>query len=181
MDSNENPYSMPNRFTYANVMKCQELSCRGYDCLDRVEKVYRQMEEDYHNPYFFDNKPNALKPTAAIGLGLFRAAGHCKGGVNAAKKAKHLLDEFKLKYEETGDSDYKPLQGMYTGLLNAYAKVEPDHASKYADDVDEILEDMTSLGIEPNTFTTTAGKFSLCGSFVFLGLLVPIEPQLLFS
>ena len=152
--SGTNPNSMPNRFTYSFVMKCQEKAYEnnGYECIAQVEKVYRQLEDDYYNVF----QANSLKPNAQIGLGLLRAVSRCKGGVKAAQKAEEMLEEFRQRYKETGDLDFKPVEGMYTSLLTTYGKVEQKSAYTYARKVEAVLEDMNNYGIEPNQYTMTA-------------------------
>jgi hypothetical protein len=165
--SGENPAAMPNRYTYSAVMKSQERSCSGCESIERAEKVFRLLEEDYRNIGTI-----ALKPNAIVGSGILHAAAHCGGGIKAAKKAEEIFEEFQQRFRETGDEDYRPLEGMYTSLFASYGKVEAKSAEKCARKVDALLEEMKTYGIEAKKYTLTAGKMPLAFVCLFVCLFV---------
>ena len=150
-ESGENPWARPNRYTYISAMKCQLKNSDGLAMMDRVERIYRQMERDYEKYGTYD-----LKPKAVSTVSYFNAASRCKGGLKAAQKADKFLHEMKERYEKTGDRDYKPLVGMYVGIMTAYGRVEYENAKLAVQRVDELLEDLQGYGYEPSTNAITA-------------------------
>lgn len=152
-DSGKNPWARPNRYTYISVMKCQLRTGDGMEMVDRVESLYRQMEEDYK----IFQSPD-LKPRAIASISLFNAAARCRGGMKAAIRAEELLSEFEQRYEETGDPDYRPVEGMYVALMTAYAKVEANSAEKGGDRAEVLLAEIEKHGDKPSTQAITAGE-----------------------
>jgi hypothetical protein len=149
--SGENKNALPNRHTYSYAMKCQERSAKGLVVIDRIEKVYRQLEADYDR-----FGVSTLKPTAIAAFPLFNAASRCMGSMPATKRAEGFLNELQKRYDETGDPEYRPLEGMYTSLLTAYAKVDVKNAQRCAKKVDEVLEAMERNQIKPSLHAITA-------------------------
>lgn len=151
--SGTNSWARPNRFAYISVMKCQLRAGDGMEMIDRVESIYKRMEEDYKIFQTHD-----LKPRAAAAVSIFHAAARCRGGFKAAIRAEKLLREFQQRYEETGDADYRPVEGMYVAIMTAYAKTETLTAEKGADRAESLLEELESSGDKPSTHAITAGE-----------------------
>jgi hypothetical protein len=152
-DSGKNPWARPNRYTYISVMKCQLRNGSGMEMMDRVESVYRQMEEDYK---IFQTED--LKPRAVASISLFNAAARCRGGMKAALRAEELLLEFNQRYELTGDPDYRPVEGMYVALMTAYAKTEMNHAEQGGERAEVLLAEIKKHGDKPTAQAITAGE-----------------------
>lgn len=153
-DSGKNPLARPNRFTYSYAMKCQTNAYRGIEGVNRAEKFFRQQQADY-------DKYNivSLKPGAISALPVFTASNHCYGSIQAATRMEKILEELQEKYDKTGDTDYRPLEPMYTSLLSTYAKVDGNNAKKCSKEVDKVLEAIEQNGIEPSAHTITSGKY----------------------
>jgi hypothetical protein len=152
-ESGTNPWARPNRYTYISVMKCQLRTGDGMEMVDRVESLYRQMEEDYKIFQTHD-----LKPRAVASVSIFNAAARCRGGIKAAMRSEELLTEIKQRYEETGDPDYCPVEGIYVALMTAYAKVEVNSAEKGGDRAEVLLAEIEKYGDKPSTQAITAGE-----------------------
>jgi hypothetical protein len=151
--SGENTLALPNRFTYSSVMKCQEHAYAGIKGIFRVEKVFRQLQDDYNR-----FGVSSMKPSAISALPLFTAASHCTGGIQAAERVEKILEELQARYDETGDLEYRPLEAMYTSLLATFAKVDSRNAKMCSQRVDKVLEAMKRNNITPSTHAITSGK-----------------------
>ena len=153
--SGENAFALPTRFTYSSVMKCQERAFGGVKAVERVEDLYRQLEDDYK---VFGGKD--LKPAAIDALPVFTAVMHRKGSTKAAKYAENILQELQLRYEETGDINYRPTEIMYASLLSTYAKVSAHEAKRCSLQADKLLDAMKRNKLKPSAHTITSGTYA---------------------
>lgn len=152
--SGENPIAMSTRYICTHVMLCEARVGNTNDSFWRVEKLYRQLENDYR-----DLNSDILKPDAASALPLFQVAVGVKRNSIVLERAFEVFDELWARYIETGDPFYRPLEKMYTYLLTSFAKLGPSKAKDFSSRLDKLIESMKKDYSVPTASIRRAGKF----------------------
>lgn len=150
--SGENPLVMPNRFIYTQVMVCESRFGKGMECFDRVESLYRQLENDYQ-----DMGQEALKPDSTSVLPLFEVALNSSNR-EVTRRALAIFEEMDVRYCDTGDSVYKPTPSAYKTLFLCLGNLPSIEARKFSTDLDNLLKSMKRNNVKPKARTITAGK-----------------------
>ncbi len=68
------------------------------------------------------------------------------------------IDELQVRFEETGDPDYQPLDQMFTLLFSAYSRVNLKDSQGLCEKVDGYLATMARNMMKPSIYATTAGR-----------------------
>jgi len=140
MKSGDNALARPNRFTYISAMKCrarllsdaddkndditdEHVKLSGMEYVKNVESLLRELESIYN-----ETGDKNLDPNAFCYVPIANAAARCRGGIEAARHAESLMWELLEKFKKTNEYDHKPVDGMYTAVLTAYARVDPEDA-----------------------------------------------------
>lgn len=126
---------------------------KAIDILDMLEREYSATGNEKIKPTIrtVNQVINALAKNIAIEQGNLNRRDDAWA---AAEKSRELLEKMKTRYDETGDSDYKPDPVTYTTCVDAYARVGHRKAAEAAE---KLLEEMINTeGIFPNYRTFTA-------------------------
>jgi hypothetical protein len=143
---------IPTRRTYVAVMRCQERSYQGIIAVNKIQKVFQQLQEDYE----LFGRPDSCKPTVDAAMSLVILATKCRGNMQAIFLVEEVLQGLQQRYEETGDPEYVPPEKMITLLLSAYSKVNPQSAERCSRKVEEVFSLLEKNGMVPSIFAVTA-------------------------
>lgn len=132
----------PGRDLYLDIMKYQERGYRGSAAFFRIERVFRQLQENYE----LTNKNPRLKPSIDMLTPVFVAASKCwfPHDEKVAVMASALFDEYDELYRETGDPDYRPNGKICNCLNSIYARMNRHsmNLSEYTNKIKSLVQRM---------------------------------------
>jgi hypothetical protein len=170
MDTKEN-FCRPGRVIYSAAMKCQPHGYGGMEAFERMEGLFRQLQEAYKGA-----EHPKIKPTAETALPLFYAASNCYGldSIIAAKKAEEILREFHQLYNETSDVDFCPSAKIYQSMLSMYMQMNRLHKfDEYAERVGFLIDSIKETGVMVESHIVSG---ALNRRLQAADALIPIDP-----
>jgi hypothetical protein len=122
--------------------------------VNSMHAVFKQQVNEYEK----FGKPQSCKPGASSALPLIVSASKIRGNMQAIRIVQECIDELQARFEETGDTDYQPLDQMFALLFSAYSKVNLKDALGLSEKVDTYLATMERNKMIPSIYVTTAGR-----------------------
>ena len=144
---------------YLEIMEYQAKGYKGSEAFYRIEKVFRQLQENYE----LSKHHEMLKPNIKALTPVFKAAAKCTRDDKVAKMASVLFDEYVKLYKETGDPDYRPNRTICLSLNSIYARMtqRKTRVFHYTNRIEELVKWMEENGVEFNHPGDKTATFNL--------------------
>ncbi len=144
---------------YLEIMNYQARGYKGSEAFYRIEKVFRQLQENYE----VSNRHEMLKPNIKALAPVFRAAMQCSRDDKVAKMASVLFDEYVELYKETGDPDFRPNRMICLSLNSIYARMthRKRQVFHYTNRIENLVQWMEENGVDFNHPGDKTATFNL--------------------